>query len=142
MLVAYCASYSAAADEVDAELMSERCINSRSIRRTEVINDDYVLFWVQGRRIFLNALPETCKGLSRDRRFSFETTTRSLCARDKIRILRESALGVYEGRSCSLGQFQPITEEELARFLEERTITPQPEEVEPADVEDVVEEGA
>lgn len=126
------------ADDTVAGVESKRCINARSIRRTEVINDDYVLFWVQGRRMFLNALPASCKGLSKDRRFSFETTTRSLCERDKIRILRESALGVYEGRSCSLGPFRPVTDEELADFIEQHTISPQPQDVDPATVEDVV----
>ena len=79
----------ARADEESAESESLRCINARTIRRTHVINDNHVVFWVQGRRLYLNALSSTCNGLSRDRRFSFETTTRSLCAPDKIRILKE-----------------------------------------------------
>ena len=126
------------ADEEAAEPESLRCINARTIRRTEVISDDYVVFWVQGRRLYLNELPRSCIGLSQDRRFSFETSTRSLCARDKIRILRESARGVYEGRSCSLGRFHPTTVEDLGAFIESRTVTPEPEEVPPAEVEDMV----
>ena len=130
----------ALADDTDEVREPQRCINSRSIRRTEVINDDYVLFWVQGRRMYLNALQSSCTGLTQERRFSFETTTRSLCAHDKIRVLRESGLGVYEGRSCTLGRFQEMTEEALDDFIKERTRTPQPEDVEPAEVEDVVKE--
>lgn len=133
-----CIAPAVIADEQSAEPETLRCINARSIRRTEVINDDYVVFWVQGRRLYLNELPKSCTGLSQDRRFSFETTTRSLCARDKIRILKESARGIYEGRSCSLGRFQQTTVEDLNAFIESRTVTPEPEEVESAEVEDVV----
>lgn len=126
------------ADEESAEPETLRCINARSIRRTEVINDDYVVFWVQGRRLYLNELPKSCIGLSQDRRFSFETTTRSLCARDKIRVLKESARGIYEGRSCSLGRFRPTSVDDLGAFIESRTVTPNPEDVESAEVEDIV----
>jgi hypothetical protein len=82
-----------AADEEEAAGEGERCINARSIRAVDVIDDNYVLFRVQGRRLYLNALPKSCKGLSRDRRFSYETYTRSLCEQDTIRVLREAGGG-------------------------------------------------
>jgi hypothetical protein len=127
-------------DEAGSEDGSKRCINARSIRGADVIDDNHVVFQVQGRRMFLNTLPKTCAGLSRDRRFSHETHTRSLCAFDKIRILRESGGGVYAGRTCSLGRFQPVTAEELAVFVNERTVPVEPVRPKTADVEDVVTE--
>lgn len=126
------------ADDQDVEDDSKRCINSRSIRGTEVINDNYIVFEIQGRRLFLNALPKSCTGLSKNRRFSWEISTRSLCARDKIRVLREGGNTVFEGRSCSLGRFRPVTYEELMEFSRDKRQTPEPQEVESADVEDVV----
>ena len=131
-------STSTAADEEEATGESERCINARSIRGVDVIDDNYVLFRVQGRRLFLNALPKSCEGLSRDRRFSYETYTRSLCEQDTIRVLREAGGGVYNGRACKLGRFQPITEDELVDFIEDRTVTPEPKTVEAPDLEEVV----
>lgn len=130
--------HTAAQDSEDSEDDSLRCLNARSIRGTDVIDDGYIVFEIQGRRLFLNALPKNCKGLSKDRRFSYETFTRSLCANDKIRILVESAGRVYEGRSCSLGRFKPVTIEDLDAFVRERSATPGPQPVESADVEDVV----
>lgn len=133
----------ALAQEQDAvEDDSKRCLNARSIRGADVIDDNYVVFEIQGRRLFLNALPKSCVGLSRDRRFSYDTYTRSLCALDKIRILREAGNTFYESKSCSLGRFQPITYEELQLFIDERTAKPEPkpEKPEPAEVEDVVKE--
>jgi hypothetical protein len=129
---------STAADEEEATGESERCINARSIRGADVIDDNYILFRVQGRRLYLNALPKSCKGLSRDRRFSYETYTRSLCERDTIRVLREASDGVYEGRACKLGRFQQVTEEELADFIMDRSVSPEPNTIEPPDLEEVV----
>jgi len=131
------ATTSTAADEEEAAGESERCINARSIRGVDVIDDNYVVFRVQGRRLYLNALLKSCNGLSRDRRFSYETYTRSLCERDAIRVLREAGGGVYEGRACKLGRFQQITESELVDFIEDRTVTPEPEAVEAPDLEEI-----
>jgi hypothetical protein len=133
-----CTFVPAVAQEDEAEADdSKRCINARSIRGADVIDDNYVLFEIQGRRLFLNRLAKSCVGLSRDRRFSYDTYTRSLCARDKIRILKESGDGFYEGRSCSLGRFEPITYDELQVFLGERSAPIEPEKTAPAGIEDV-----
>jgi hypothetical protein len=127
-------------DEETVEDDSQRCLNARSIRGADVIDDNHLIFEIQGRRLYLNVLPKSCVGLSRDRRFSYDIYTRSLCARDKIRILKEAGDGFYEGKSCSLGRFQPITYEELEIFLEERSFSPEPKTTEPPDVEEVVTE--
>lgn len=132
------ATTSTAADEEDAAEESKRCINARSIRGADVIDDNHVVFRVQGRRLYLNALPKSCKGLSRDRRFTYETYTRSLCEQDMIRVLKEAGNGVYEGRACKLGRFQPITEDELVDFIDDRTVTPEPTAIEAPDLEEVV----
>lgn len=129
------------ADEPAAEEdTSLRCLNARSIRGADVIDDNHVVFEIQGRRLFLNVLPSTCRGLSQDGRFSYDTYTRSLCARDKIRILKDSGNQIYEGRSCSLGRFQPISREDLENFYRDRAVTPEAQDIEPAEVEDVVNE--
>lgn len=125
------------ADEEGVEDDTRRCLNARSIRRTEVIDDNNVVFEIQGRRLFLNQLPKSCTGLSENRRFSYETYTRSLCAFDKIRVLREAGDTFFEGRSCSLGRFRPVTVDELLE-AERSTVDPvPPQKVESADVEDV-----
>lgn len=130
--------FSQASEEGAEQAESERCINARSIRRTEVIDDNNVVFYVQGRRIFLNSLPKSCKGLSRDRRFLFETHTRSLCEHDTIRILQEASGHIYAGRSCKLGRFLPVTQEDIENFRKDRTRQPEFRKLEPPPVEDVI----
>jgi hypothetical protein len=129
-----------ASDPDEKEDPSKRCLNARSIRGTDVIDDDHIVFEIQGRRLFLNVLPRTCKGLSQQGRFSYEISTRSLCAGDKIRILREAGNTFYEGKACSLGRFVPISREDLENFYRDRMVTPEPHKPEPAEVEDVVTE--
>ena len=75
--------------ELDVE-ESARCVNSRTIKRTSVIDDRNIVFYMRGSRIYINVLPRECRGLSHQRRFSYTTVTRSLCNSDSIRILRET----------------------------------------------------
>jgi hypothetical protein len=120
------------------ETQGKRCISARSIRSTRVVSDTTVLFFMQGNKIFLNALPQRCNGLSREKRFSYTVSTGHLCAIDRISILRDSGFGIQEGRSCRLGRFHPITREELKELLEQRPAPPEERPVEPPPVEDVV----
>ena len=99
--------------ELDVE-ESARCVNSRTIKRTSVIDDRNIVFYMRGSTIYLNVLPRECRGLSHQRRFSYTTVTRSLCNSDSIRVLRETGFGLEEGRSCRLGLFHPTTDEQIS----------------------------
>ena len=133
---------SPASDEAVDDGETIRCINSRTIRSTDVINDSNVVFHMQGRKIYLNTLPRSCRGLSRERRFSFVTHTRSLCESDRISVLKDSGLGVYEGRSCKLGRFQLATEQDIADFYKQLHPIPEPKPVDPPPVQDVMSDEA
>jgi hypothetical protein len=124
-------------DEADAEL-GERCINSRTIRRTDVVDDSNVVFYMRGTRIYLNTLPKACKGLADERRFTYGSYTRSLCEFDRINVLKDSSFGAYEGRSCKLGRFQAVTEEEAAFFFNPQLRVTEPVPVDPPPVEEFV----
>ena len=139
------------ADEIeddDEYSEAERCINSRTIKSTTVIDDRNIVFYMRGSKIYRNILPRPCRGLSTQRRFSYTTVTRSLCDSDSIRILRETGQGFEEGRSCRLGRFHPTTEEDLNAFLYRLYETPkaipptlpEPQEVTGKDDEETSEE--
>lgn len=128
----------AASDDAVDDEEGKRCINARAIRGTDVLNDDNVIFFMQGRKIYLNTLPRSCKGLSRDGRFSFVTHTRSLCKFDSINVLKDSGSGVYEGRACKLGRFKSVTEEEIQDFYETLHKLPEAKPTELPPVQDVL----
>ncbi len=129
----------AAAEDVDsgAEWDTVRCINSRVVRGTDVIDDRNIVFRMTGRKIYLNTLPSPCRGLSRERRFSYVVHTSSLCERDHIRILEDSGFGLHEGRACRLGRFRPVTEDDLEYWIKSQRKEPEPEPVEPSAIEDL-----
>jgi hypothetical protein len=112
------------ADEVEDE-EAQRCIQVRTIRRTDVLDDLNIFFYMRGKAIYHNTLLRQCKGLSRDRRFSYTSSVNRLCYLDSIRILHDSGWGLQEGRSCQLGYFRPVTEEDIELIIE-RKHTPPP----------------
>ncbi len=123
------------ADSADDD-ESKRCINSRLVRSTDVVNDGNILFYMRGGQIYLNKLPAACPGLARDRRFSYVSYSRSLCRLDRINVLREAGFGTYEGRSCKLGRFWPVTQEDIAYLFDQQRLVPEAPVEEP-EVEEV-----
>jgi hypothetical protein len=112
-----------------------RCINTGWILRTKIIDDANIVFIMRRNEIYLNTLRSRCTGLTRRGSFAYSTQTRSLCELERITVIEGGGIGRPLGRTCSLGQFQPVTMEELAaRFV--RPI-PQPEEVATPDIEEV-----
>ena len=121
---------------------SKRCVNSRTIKRTGIVSDNHIVFYLRGGKIYLNTLPRTCTGLSRERRFAYETHTSSLCEFDLINVLLDSGFGAVAGRTCKLGRFQRVTEDDVAYLVEQLHKPPQPERVEPPRPEDVTTDDA
>ena len=129
-----------AADESFAfDREGDRCIVTRNIRSTKIINERTILFRMRGGDYYINHLAHDCNGLVRERRFSYETTGGRLCQVDHIRILEQFGGYLDEGMSCGLGLFYPVTREE-AEFLalepEERRGRPRIRVVNPNRTED------
>ena len=107
------------AGEVFVDREGERCITTRSIRNTDVIDDYTILFEMRGGDYYVNNLRNRCIGLEREGRFSYRTSTGRLCSVSIVDVLRQFGGTLERGASCSLGEFYPITEEE-ADFLRGR----------------------
>ena len=111
------------ADEAPAEELvydenTEDCISLRNVRRTEVVDDRNVLFYMRGSTVYHNILPRKCGGLAREDRFSYQTSVGRLCRLDHIRVLYNDAFGLREGNRCSLGVFHKIDSEDAKAFKE------------------------
>ncbi len=129
---------SLADEEQTTDPEAKNCINVRTLRRTDVVDDRRIIFYMSGKTTYLNIMPKLCKGLSRNRRFSYSTTGRSLCSFDAIRILQDSGGGFQQGRLCRLGQFHPITREDAAEIIERSYAIPQAKPPSLPDVEEVI----
>jgi len=133
------------ADEVDDldEVMDEslrRCINTRIIRSTKIMDDLNILFYTRGKTVYHNRLPRQCNGLSRERRFSYHTSSGSLCNLDMIQVLYSFGSSLEEGNACRLGYFRELTKEDAEALLEPMAQPPQAEPLPPAEPEEVIEE--
>ena len=121
-------------EEEDSIVEGQRCVSSRPIRKTEVLDDQNILFYMRGAGIYLNHLPKPCKKLAEEGRFMYRTTVARLCRSDMINILQDSGLGVTAGRGCKLGNFYPITREEVEKIKSPPKVDPKP--LPPAEAEE------
>lgn len=113
-------------EEDDPVIEIQRCVNTRPISRTEIVDDQDILFHMRNGEIYLNHLRKTCKRLAEEGRFAYSTTTSRLCTDDIISVLTDSGFGLTTGRSCKLGNFYAVTEEQAEKIKAPRTIEPKP----------------
>lgn len=109
------------------------CVLTNRIRRTKVLDDQTVLFELNGGVYLSNMLDGACPGLAREGRFLHETQGR-LCDIDTITVLEQWGSSLRAGFTCRLGLFHPITELEAEELLagpaEAAVRSPEVEEVE------------
>lgn len=96
-----------------------RCISTTRLDRTEVVDDETVLFFMRGGDVYLNRLSRSCPGLEREKRFTYRVYSNQLCRIDTITVLESRAFGLTDGFSCALGNFYPISADEAARLTGE-----------------------
>ncbi len=120
----------------DVDEGGKRCIDTRRISNTQIIDKQNILFHMRDRTIYHNELPRACPGLRRGKAISYRTTLSRLCSNDFITLLDTFGVGISRGPSCGLGKFRPITKEEAQalRGGEETKIEPRP--VPPAEPEE------
>ena len=99
------------------------CVQTQSIRRTEIVDDQTIIFFMRGKNsAYRNYLPKKCPGLKRWDRFGYQVTAGRLCSIDLITVLERSgasafgrsSLGGFEpGFTCRLGPFLPMSPEDI-----------------------------
>lgn len=137
LLVAYSTmNPSLADDEVDVEPVIESCVSTMILRNPEIIDDNTIVFHASRKRMYLNELPSTCRGLKRQGRITY-TKDSKLCANDWFNILERSGTKLALGISCRLGEFQLIGEEELEELRDPTPALPDPQPVEHPEIEDL-----
>lgn len=100
ILAAFSLSSSAWAEAPKAKGETKQCIHLGWLDRSEIIDDQTILFHMKGGQIYENKLPYPCSGLKFEGGFGFSTSLHELCSTDIIRVLRR-------GSHCGLGDFVP-----------------------------------
>jgi hypothetical protein len=122
MLATATALGQAGQDEEEAfDRTPQECVIVSRIDQTEAIDDQNILFHMRGDQVFRNTLPRKCPGLERENRIAYQTVSARLCNIDTITVLEDFGVGLRPGFTCRLGQFVPLSPEEVEEleFLEE-----------------------
>jgi hypothetical protein len=99
--------------EEDFDRTPKDCLSTSRIRRTDILDDRTILFYMRGNReVYRNYLPRDCPGLERNDRFAYRTTNAQICNVDTISVLEQFGLDLRTSFVCRLGDFIPITVEE------------------------------
>jgi hypothetical protein len=101
------------AESGEAEV-AQACLDHPTIRRTRIINDRNIAFFLRGGRIYLNTLPEQCPSLRRTSLVNYAIENRSVCAGSLFQVMWEAGTGNFvPSFVCRLGPFVPVTVEQL-----------------------------
>jgi len=92
----------------------EDCVVVSNIDETEVIDDQTILVYMRGKRVFRNYLRRECPGLEREDTFMYQTPSNRLCSGDSITVMERWGGRFTPGFTCRLGDFHPISREEAA----------------------------
>ena len=98
----------------------EQCVSLSRIDRTEVLDDQNILFHMRGDKVYLNHLSFRCPGLAFHDSFMYRTSLNQLCNVDIITVLTNIGFGFSPGPSCGLGMFYPVSDEDV-KALKERS---------------------
>ncbi|MGD8341511.1 MAG: hypothetical protein PVH89_12060 [Gammaproteobacteria bacterium] len=100
--------FGAAADDTGPA----RCVNVRNIDHTVVVDDQNILFYMKGDRIYQNHLRHPVPGLDRNDPFMYQTFSTQLCRSDTVTVLERWGFGYTARGSGTLNDFVPVNEEE------------------------------
>jgi hypothetical protein len=126
-------------DDAPFDRTPRDCLITQSIARTDILDDQTIIFYMRGKNVaYRNYLPRKCPGLKRWERFSYQVTAGRLCNIDLITVLENSVVGngFDHGFTCRLGDFHPLSPEDIASLKVEKEGGARPDSVKakPAEV--------
>ena len=90
------------------------CVSVSNIDQTEAIDDQNLIFRMRRNdQVFRNHLPRRCPGLQRENRIGYQARGGRLCSIDTITVLEQFGVGFRNGFTCRLGEFVPLSPEEV-----------------------------
>ena len=98
-----------------------RCIATRRIRSSTVLNDRHVAFRVSTSKYYLVQFRNRCPMLERNATISYETRSDRLCTLDSIRGLIGLGATARFGPPCQIPGFQEISREQLVALQQQLT---------------------
>jgi hypothetical protein len=125
-------------DDEPFDRTPKNCIRVTSIDKTEAVDDQNILFHMRGDDVYRNHLPQKCPRLEQENRIAYQVYSGKLCNHDTITVLEDSAFGLQGGFTCGLGEFVPLSPEEVEDLKRDDDLPggPAPVEAEAIDLEE------
>ncbi len=99
---------------------TRRCLPEHQFYRTQVLDDQHILFWGRGDKVWLNALTTKCIGLRPRDTLELELRSGQLCRLDTVGSIDLTTHGPYrKSARCSLGDFRQMTHEQAKVLAQE-----------------------
>lgn len=95
----------------------EKCIPARSIRRTEVLDDQHIVFELPSKKYYLVQFERACHMMRPDSTIIYEPRGSQLCRMDFVRVY-DSFSPASIGPPCSIPGFYPVTAEQIVLLKE------------------------
>ena len=83
---------------------SKRCIELSRLKELDVVDNQTILFRMDGNKIYKNTLPYPCPMLAFERGIAYRVSMNRLCNLDVITVLDY-------GSTCGLSMFEPYVED-------------------------------
>jgi len=104
------------ASDPESYAETERCLFTREIRSTEILDEQHLVFQLSGKRLYLVQFQYTCPGLRRGASIVYETHDARLCRLDQIRAFQPGP--AIPNPPCTLPGFMPVEKEQVAQLRE------------------------
>lgn len=114
----YSTSAGAAEPATPAAGKQENCLMLSRIRKTQVVDQNTVLFYFSQNEIYKNTLPHTCNSLRSDTAVEYRSSINELCSTDIITPLVSTGGGYMHAGSCGLGRFERIDKAGAQKLLD------------------------
>lgn len=96
----------------EAYSQNERCLSTYLYDQVDILDDQHVVFRGRGDKLWLNKLRNRCIGLNRHDMLQFKLRDSRVCDMDTFEAVDSAFWGMRSG-TCTLGEFQPITPEQV-----------------------------
>jgi hypothetical protein len=99
---------------------TRRCLPEHQFYRTQVLDDQHILFWGRGDKAWLNTLTTKCIGLRPRDTLELELRSGQLCRLDTVGSIDLTTLGPFrKSARCALGDFRQMTHEQAKVLTQE-----------------------
>ena len=99
---------------------AERCLRVTDYEQVDVLNDQALIFWGRGDKVWLNRLRTRCIGLRKNSTLRFDLHSTQACDMDTVAAIDNFFLRWQKvSGDCALGKFEPISPQQAEVLLAE-----------------------